>query len=459
MMRIKSLLSELILLIRILLGREKSYIIVSPAWYAFGEMFESLFLAVNLACHYNKELILTYSNVHLKEKTDLPAICNHELKTFLVDGVGIIGNPVSTISKLLSLYISFSRKYHKTLWGKVARKLSGEKLLRPKIGFWGHKDEKGLQQLLGLNRPVSWKSVLKSPVEINLTLEQDKRGRKALLRLGIPEGKLFVCLYVRDAAFVKKYSTRMIFKHYTADIRTYRKAIKTISDKGFYVIRMGDPSAVSISDDGHFIDYVHTSHYSKLLDLYLYRHCTVMVCSGGGPRFASIFYSRDTIVTNWAHIHLCGYCIGKNDVFITKHVYSIHQDRFLCLREQLELIDTVTDNWGFFDPNEFILVDNDEDEINQVIVEWYDRHVEGADNRDDNLQKAFHDLRQKHTRIKFDNDKRTTGRESGYKKYFHFRPRIGNQFLEDCWEYGDYLENMTQEFNEGRQGKLKHTIG
>ena len=427
--------------------RERSYLVVCPAWYAFGEMFESLFLAANLAFYYRRKLILSYSTVHLRENTHLPAICNHELKTFLVKEYGYVGEPDSFISKLLSQYINISRKYRMTLSGKIVRRLSGEKLLKPKIGFPGHSSDKELQKMLGLKRPVNWENVLKKPVQIDLTPEQDERGKQAYKELEIPDDKPYVCLYVRDLGFIKSHAKRKIFQFYSADIKTYEKCIDFISRKGFYIIRMGDPSAEPVNTGAKLIDYVHTPYYSELLDLYLYRYCEVMVSTGGGVRMAAIFYNKDTIVTNWTQIHISGYC-RNTDLLILKHVFSVKHERLLSLREQLELIDVETDRWGFFNPDKYIYLDNTEEELFEIVNDWYLSREDTYFDWNDQLQKEYHDLRIKHIRRRFDAFAANSDTESGHEKYCHFRPKIGRRFLENCWDYGSYLEKLTAQFHD-----------
>ncbi|MDP6478073.1 MAG: TIGR04372 family glycosyltransferase [Nitrospinaceae bacterium] len=409
-------------------------------------MFESLFLAVNLASYYGKRLVLTYATVHLRKNTTLPAICNHELKTFEVYGMGRVGDPDSVISKLLSVYLNLSRRYNMTIPGKVARKMSGERLLRNRIGFWGHGEKKGLPKMLGLNEPVNWKHVLRNPIQINLTPEQEERGRKGLRELGIPDGKPFVCLYVRDNGFVKKHSIINIAKFYASDIHTYARAVKTVMDDGYHVIRMGDSTAVPIDIGGDFINYAHCPHQTDLMDLYLYRHCEFMMSTGGGARFASIFYNRPTIVTNWIAINMSGYCIGQQDMFIVKHIFSAEKKRLLSLREQLELIDVDTDRWCHFYPDRYIYVDNTEQEIDQVIKEWLEANRNPRFNWNHQLQEEYHHLKIKHARKKSKKYRKQTGKIYSTDKYLHFRPKIGNEFIENCWEYGPYLKSLTEQF-------------
>lgn len=422
------------------------YLIVTPAWYAYGEMFQSLFWAVNISVYYNKKLILTYSDVHIRKNTKLPAICNNELKIFYINGIGSIGKPISTISKILTIYINFSRKYFDTLIGRILNKISRKKILKKKIGFYGHKDDNDLRKLLSINEPINWEYIFNHPVQIDLTPEQVIRGKREFNKLGIPDGKKFVCIYVRDSGFTKEHSQLKLFKYFTANIYTYQKAIKTIMDKGYYVVRTGDRTEKPLKDHHHFIDYVHSPYFSDILDLYLYRKCEFLMSTGGGGRCAGTFYNKNTLVTNWTPIHTSGNCTGKNDTFITKHVFSIEKNRLLSLKEQLILIDTETNHWGFLPDDKYMYVDNSEDELNQMIKEWFKFKENSNYDWNNSLQEEYHNLRQKHTRRKFEKIKRMRGFESNFEKYFHLKPKVCKPFLEKCWEFGDYLNDLTIQF-------------
>lgn len=448
---------------------QKRYFLATPRWYSYGGMFESLFWALNLAKFYNLKLILTYPNVHFDCRYNYPAFLNQELKSFVCENVEIVGDYHSCISKLITFWINFSRRlrnlffpyiypevpitsrinFSRSLRNVLPKKVRTKIKIQDKIfpnwiGFSGLGRGKDLQKQLKLNQPVYWEGVLKNPVQVNLNSEQEERAKPNLEKLGMQEGQSFVCLYVRDAGFEKLRSSGG-FNIANADIKRFIKAVLTMIERGYYIVRMGDPTMVPLEIHEKFIDYVHTPVYSELMDLYLYRYCTSWLGTQGGGRLAPLFYNRPSVLVNVVELPLSGYC-SKSDIFICKHIFSIEEGRFLSLREQLErLHELPPDN---FNSEKYILSENTPEEINQVVLEWY----EAFDNPDFDwnmpLQEKYHDLRQERTKDIFFDPVRNEWKNITVEQYQHLRPRLGKEFLENCWEYGDYLKKLTRKFKK-----------
>ena len=70
--------------------QKKRYFVVTPRWYSYGGMFESLFTSLNLAKCYNLKLIFTYPDRHFDRRYNYPAFLNQELKSLVCDEVEIV---------------------------------------------------------------------------------------------------------------------------------------------------------------------------------------------------------------------------------------------------------------------------------------------------------------------------------------------------------------------------------
>ena len=81
------------------------------------------------------------------------------------------------------------------------------------------------------------------PINLKFTSEEEDRGRDGLIKLGINDNSPFVCLHVRDSAYLNNLynSSTMadIHKYRNSDIQNYILGIKALVDRGYYVIRMG----------------------------------------------------------------------------------------------------------------------------------------------------------------------------------------------------------------------------
>ena len=76
---------------------------------------------------------------------------------------------------------------------------------------------------------------------LQFTDEENVRGETDLLEMGIPTGTPFVCLIVRDSAYLDSYQpTNWNYHNYRdSDINNYMLAAEELVQRGYYVIRMG----------------------------------------------------------------------------------------------------------------------------------------------------------------------------------------------------------------------------
>ncbi|EHI48705.1 hypothetical protein HIMB100_00022930 [SAR116 cluster alpha proteobacterium HIMB100] len=125
---------------------------------------------------------------------------------------------------------------------------------------------------------------------VKLSEDEVLKAQSELAELIPPKAK-FVALHVRDAGFYgdKTRQTR------GADINTYEKAIRHLIKEGFYVVRIGHPSADSIIDmksrlGDKLVDYACSGIRSDFLDCYLTSKCSFFIgCSSGPSVLPDIF--------------------------------------------------------------------------------------------------------------------------------------------------------------------------
>ena len=114
---------------------------------------------------------------------------------------------------------------------------------------------------------------------LKFTEAEERRGERELLRLGIPKGAKWVCLIVRDNA----YLPHLAYHAYRdSDIETYREAAMLFADRGYYVLRMGAKveKPMSFAND-KIIDYANGMR-SDFMDIYLAAKCTFAFTNSTG---------------------------------------------------------------------------------------------------------------------------------------------------------------------------------
>jgi putative glycosyltransferase (TIGR04372 family) len=140
------------------------------------------------------------------------------------------------------------------------------------------------------------------PVQIDFTPEEVARGRAELVQLGIPAGAKYVCIHVRDAIYWKSRNREMgndsDFRN--SDINDFVPAIRALTARGYYVVRLGYPVAGPLElDDPKFIDYSMHAR-SEFMDLYLAANCHFMVSTGSGIDSVSYMFRRPILMCNIA---------------------------------------------------------------------------------------------------------------------------------------------------------------
>lgn len=152
---------------------------------------------------------------------------------------------------------------------------------------------------------------------IGFTEKEEKEGKKLLDKLKIPHDGKWVCLIVRDSAYLKEKFPGANYSYHDyrdADIEDYRLAAQALHKLGYYVIRMGEVVSRPI-DSPFIIDY--TKQRTELGDLYLGAKCSF--CLGTSCGFMSIpqVFKRPCVVTNFVPVeYISTFC---EDLVIWKH--------------------------------------------------------------------------------------------------------------------------------------------
>ena len=125
------------------------------------------------------------------------------------------------------------------------------------------------------------------------------RGRRLERKLGI--GGKWVCLMVRDGAYLREHGEFGYHDYRDSDVADYRLAVEEVLERGYWVVRMGAkvdrPFHV---EHPHYVDYASSGQRSEFGDLWLGANCAF--CLGTSTGFTSIphAFGRPVVYVNHA---------------------------------------------------------------------------------------------------------------------------------------------------------------
>lgn len=243
------------------------------------------------------------------------------------------------------------------LSGYYWRPLAGQDLLwRPNVGQ--------IKFDWDLARSQEWGIQFSTPLDLTLDRTIIASCEAERERMGLPRDAWFVCLHVREGGYKGDWENKV-----NSDIWNYLGAIKEITQRGGWVVRLGDPTMTKLPILDQVIDYPFHPGRSTMMDVYLVKECSFYVGVGSGTLDTAFLLGKPVVMTNslqWIN----GLPLRHGDIAIFKHVYSRSEGRFLSLQEWLMRVSSITrEDWSSPD---WSLVENSEEEITNVVKERLD---------------------------------------------------------------------------------------
>lgn len=166
-------------------------------------------------------------------------------------------------------------------------------------------------------------------LEEKLNVQYQSRGE---LERDFPDltDKKFVCLHVRTGGFFDdhEYSSPR-----NANINNYIPAIRELTDRGYVVVRLGDPAMPPFVMD-HVLDYAHSPLRSDTNDIRLIEHCEFYIGSLSGPIDTACLFEKRILTVNCLSMAHCTW-YRRGSLFIPKK--AVLRNRALTLKEQIDL--------------------------------------------------------------------------------------------------------------------------
>lgn len=211
-----------------------------------------------------------------------------------------------------------------------------------------------------------WPKQLATPLDVSLERKKRLTAERQRMLMGLPQDAWFVCLHVRESGFCGDQ-----FYERNANIHNYVEAIKEITSRGGWVVRLGDASMTKLPAMKHVIDYPFTKAKSALMDVYLISQCRLYIGMSSGIYDVARLFQCPMIMTNMSN-WLMTFPIMRGDLGIMKHIYSKSKGRFLTICEWLK------EPWAAVAyshklGDDYVYYENTPDELTAVVTEFFDR--------------------------------------------------------------------------------------
>jgi putative glycosyltransferase (TIGR04372 family) len=235
------------------------------------------------------------------------------------------------------------------------------------------------------------------PAHLVFSSEEEIKGQSALRRMGIPKGALFICLNVRDNAYLAGHIPEYDWGYHDyrdSKIGSYVLVSEELADRGYYVIRMGAKVKEPIgSKHPKVIDYATNGMRTDFLDIYLGAKCFFSISTSTGWDSVPYIFRRPVVYVNMLPLG-GGFTFAKSSLFITKQHFLKHENRALSMREIFECGAGFLYMASDFDSKGITLMDNSPEEIRDVVLEMLERlnSVWQPHEMDEALQNKFWEI-------------------------------------------------------------------
>ena len=230
---------------------------------------------------------------------------------------------------------------------------------------------------------TQWQSQGRKPL-LELRDDHRERGWSTLERMGVPRDIWFATIHVREPGFKGKESFR------DADISTYIDAMKQITDRGGWVIRMGDPSMSPLPPMPNVLDYARSAKKSDWMDVFLCAAARFMIGTSSGMISVSYIFGVPIALTNY--LPTATIAFSSKDLFIPRLMRRFDDGSLIKFEELMTLPYSMGVTDGMY-RNIFRVETrpNTAEEISDLVQEMMDK-IDGTleyTREDESLQQRF----------------------------------------------------------------------
>jgi len=214
------------------------------------------------------------------------------------------------------------------------------------------------------------------PPHLEFTPEEEARGEAGMRAMGIPPDTPFVCLIVRDSAYLAQHfpSRNWDYHNYRdSDIQNYILAAEELGNRGYFFIRMGAIVREAMKTaHPRVIDYAADRMRSDFMDIYLGAKCEFCISTGTGFDNVPFIFRRPIVYVN---ILPLGHLPTFREQFlnIIRHHRAAAENRELVLSEIFSLSVGFCMQTSDYESKGVELIENTAEEIRDVVIEMIER--------------------------------------------------------------------------------------
>jgi len=234
----------------------------------------------------------------------------------------------------------------------------------------------------------AWEESGRAPL-LALTGAEMQKGRACLKELGLPDNAWFVCLHVGESCFKQEQGYNATEAVLDTEINTYLPAIRSVGERGGWVIRIGDPKMKPLPAMPHAIDYAHSALRSEWMDIFLLGACRFFFGTSSGLAYVPPLFGVPCVLTNWAPTGQRPF--NSRDIYIPKLFQAGFPPRQLSFAEMMAPPIGYATRYVYAKELGLAPLPNTPDEIREVVSEMLDR-LDGIltyTEMDEALQSAF----------------------------------------------------------------------
>jgi putative glycosyltransferase (TIGR04372 family) len=227
------------------------------------------------------------------------------------------------------------------------------------------------------------------PPLLSLDDEDREFGRARLRDLGMPDDAWFVCVHCRGSGYAP--NDRQTYRD--AEIESYVPAMRAISERGGWCVRMGDATMPPLPDLPRVIDWATHAEKSERMDVFLCAAARAFLGSASGLAAVATVFGVPVALANQIPLS-CVFHLGPHDLTIPKRLWSHAESREL---DFAEILASPVASFRFdelYGQAKLAPIDNTPDEIVELLLELLET-LDGTlrySAEDEALQRAFRSL-------------------------------------------------------------------
>jgi len=209
------------------------------------------------------------------------------------------------------------------------------------------------------------------PPLLSVKPEQREKGWAYLKKHGMPEDAWFVSMHVREAGFFSEdvpWSNNLLRN---AEVESYFPAMREITRRGGWIVRIGDPSMTPLPPMENVIDYACGEEQEPWMDMFFIGESRFYFGMASGPSALPPNFGVPSLGTNWFPLGWWPFCTG--DMFVPKRLRKKEDGRLLTTTESLAPPFFGAMEPLFFERYGVEVIDNTADELCEAAAEMIDR--------------------------------------------------------------------------------------